>query len=179
MRPVFLAAVLAVAFAGGAWADTWDFPSADSTVVGSVGFIDDDEIGYFWSASRGDSVTEAFADPASEVSQAIFDFSVPTNSLRSVASQWGVLINGTTIGNFSVPVGFTGDMHLDLSFDPIPTAGGEYSVRFAHLNEIPGGAGSHTLAYAGDWMHSVSLIPEPATLGLLAVGAIGLLRRRR
>ena len=49
--------------AGGATAQTsqtFDFPSSDSTVVGSVGFIDADEVGFFWSMQRGDRVSETF-----------------------------------------------------------------------------------------------------------------------
>ena len=46
------------------------FPSDDSTVVGSVGFIDADEIGAFWSVARGDMVEETSADPLISVEQA-------------------------------------------------------------------------------------------------------------
>ena len=58
------------------------FPSATSTVVGSVGFIDGDEIGFFWSVARGDSVEENFTDSLPDVTGAIFAFSVPRNVLK-------------------------------------------------------------------------------------------------
>lgn len=155
-----------------------EFPSVDSTVVGSVGFIDDDEIGHFWSMIRGDSVEESFADALPQVTQAIFDFSVPGNVLSSIAVEWDVLINGVGVGDFSIAPGFTGDVHLDLSFAPIPADGGMYEVRFEVTNEIPPGGGSHTLAYAGDWQHSVQLIPAPASLIALAIPLAGRRRRR-
>ena len=59
--------MLAFAPAAGATATSPDagkkfaFPSASSTVVGSTGFIDDCQVGYFWSASRGDSVSQTFS----------------------------------------------------------------------------------------------------------------------
>jgi hypothetical protein len=159
------------------------FPSGASTVVGSVGFIDADEIGYFWSTARGDLVSESFADPLASVSRAIFDFDVPTNVLSTVPVNWDVLINGTTIGSFSISPGFTGPVNLDLTFAPIANVGGSYLVAFEVTNEVPVGYGSHTLAYAGEYAHSVELgvIPAPGAivLGSIGVGLVSWLRRRR
>lgn len=160
------------------------FPSGASTVVGSVGFIDADEIGYFWSAARGDLVRESFADPLASVSRAIFDFAVPVNVLNSGAEvDWNVVINGTPIGDFVIPQGFTGPIHLDLTFAPVANVGGSYLVAFEVTNEVPGGQGSHTLAYTGDYAHSVELgvIPAPGAivLGGIGAGLVGWLRRRR
>ena len=164
-----------------AFAGMHTFPSANSTVVGSVGFIDADEIGFFWSVTNGDKVSESFADPLIDVSQAIFDFDVPTNSLVDVPVNWDVLINGNIIGNFTVLAGFTGPVHLDLSFAPIGNVGGNYLVAFEVTNDVYVGGGSHTLAYAGPYNHSVQLIPAPGAilLGGIGVGLVGWLRRRR
>ena len=41
----------------------YDYPSSDSTVVASVGFLDEDEIGYFWSAARGQTAKRPLAHP--------------------------------------------------------------------------------------------------------------------
>ena len=38
------------------------FPSGTSTVVASIGFIDDTQIGYFWSAARGDGPARPSTD---------------------------------------------------------------------------------------------------------------------
>jgi hypothetical protein len=160
------------------------FPSDDSTVVGSVGFINTEEIGWFWSVSRGDMVSELFADPLPYVNQAEFDFAVPNNVLNSGAEvDWDVVINGTTIGTFVIPEGFTGEKSLSFSFPKIANVGGAYDVAFIVTNEVPGGYGSHSIAYDGQYPHSVELsyIPAPGAilLGTIGVGVVGWLRRRR
>ncbi|MHC4574719.1 MAG: hypothetical protein ACYS76_11410, partial [Planctomycetota bacterium] len=138
-----------------------DFPSADSSVVGSVGFIDDTRIGHFWSATRGDSVTETFATGIPSVGQAIFDFVVPTNVLgMGNFVKWDVLINGVKIGSFIIVDEQIGPEHLEFTFPPI--AGPDYTVRFEVTNNVPGGAGSHTLGYAGIHAGTVQLVQSMA-----------------
>ena len=176
--PLALSVMLLMSVAPIALADTHDFPSDDSAVVSSTGFIDGVQVGYFWSASRGDSVTETFADALPSVSQALFELDVVTNVLNQIPLDWDVLINDTVIGDFSVPVGFTGAIDLDFSFASIPSDGGNYEVRVEATNDIPGGAGSHTLAYAGGYGHSVTLVPEPTSLMLLLAPLLLVTRRR-
>jgi hypothetical protein len=133
------------------------FPSANSSVIGSVGFIDDDEVGYFWSASRGDSVTQTFTGPAS-VNGIILKASVITNVLNSGAEvDWTISINGIDVGRFRVVEGFTGTLTTHAAFASI--AGPNYTVKIRVVNEVPGGEGSHTLAYAGSLVHGFLLRP--------------------
>jgi hypothetical protein len=132
-----------------------DFPSADSTV--SPGFLDSTRIGHFWSASKGDEVEESFSTGIPSIGQAIFDFYVPTNVLGlGNYVIWDVLINGVKIGNFTVMDQQIGPVHIDFTFPPID--GPDYIVRFEVTNEVPGGAGSHTLGYAGAHAGTVQLI---------------------
>jgi hypothetical protein len=165
-------------------ADVHSFPSNDSTVVANGGFLGSEQIGYFWSVARGDRVTETFADSLTSVNRAIFDFGVPTNVLYSTPLQWDVKINSTTVGNFQIDAGFTGNRHLDFDFAPIVNIGGQYTVSYVVTNEIPSGWGSHTLAYAGEWPHSVELlntVPLPAGVLLAGLGlsVAGILHRRK
>ena len=170
--------------APGAFAGVHVFPSDDSTVVGSVGFINATEIGWFWSVARGDTVSESFVDPLPQVNKAEFDFAVPSNVLNGGAEvDWDVVINGITIGSFIIPQGFTGTRSLDFDFASIASVAGAYEVAFVVTNQVPGGYGSHSLAYAGEYPHSVELsyIPAPGAvlLGSIGVGLVSWLRRRR
>jgi len=160
------------------------FPSDDSDVVGSLGFINADEIGWFWSVTRGDSVSESFADPLPYINQASFNFAVPSNVLNGGEEvDWEVRINGTWIGNFIIPEGFTGPVFPTYSFAPIASIAGAYKVAFVVTNEVPSGYGSHSIAYDGQYPHSVELsyIPAPGAilLGSIGVGVVSWLRRRR
>jgi len=129
-------------------ADEENFPSASSTVVGSVGFIDATQVGYFWSHVRGDSVTQTYVTTETNVTRAVFDFTTPFNDLLGFSVDWNVLLNGTLIGTFSIAPGEAHQIHLDYSFAPI--AGPSYTVRFEVTSEAsPTGHGSHSIGYAG------------------------------
>ena len=131
------------------------YPSSSSTVIGSVGFIDADEVGYFWSVSRGDSVAESFNGPG-RVRKAILKLDVVQNVLSSGAFvNWTVSINGTDVGSFTVNQGQLGPVTHKFTFPKI--TGGTYLVKTRVTNEVAGGQGSHTLAYAGAFQHSLTL----------------------
>jgi len=135
----------------------FDFPSAGSTVVGSTGFIDADEIGFFWSVARGDRVTETFSTALSSINRAILEIEVVTNVLNSGAFvDWDLEINGVVVGSFTINEGFTGPFTVDVNFSPI--TGPVYDVKIRVTNEVAGGEGSHTLAYAGAFAHSIQLV---------------------
>ena len=134
----------------------FDFPSGDSAVAGNAAFISDVEVGFFWSAAAGDSVSQTFR--ASEcIRQAILDIEVLNNSLSEGAFvTWELVINGVVVGSFNVESGFTGEITEAFTFPAI--FGPEYQVELRVANEVPVGDGSISLAYAGDFAHSLTLI---------------------
>jgi hypothetical protein len=136
-------------------ATTFEFPSSSSTVVGSVGFIDDEQVGYFWSASRGDRVSQTFSGPAS-VHKVVLKATVISNALNSGAHvDWNIEINSVIVARFRVREGFTGTFTVSRTFAPI--TGPSYDVTIRVTNEVAGGQGSHTLAYAGASPHVIKL----------------------
>jgi hypothetical protein len=134
---------------------TFPFPSSSSIVVASVGFIDDHQVGYFWSAARGDRVTQTFSGPRA-VRRAILKVEVVTNVLANGAHvDWNLEVKGRVVGSFSVVEGFIGPITVDVTFPRI--FGPNYKVTIRVTNEVPGGDGSVTLAYAGAYAHSITL----------------------
>ncbi len=161
------AMLVAVAFAALAFAPaaqattaapaaTFAFPSSSSTVIASTGFIDGCQAGYFWSASRGDSVSQTFTG-GRRIKHMILDVGVPTNVLSGGAEvDWSVSINGHKVDSFVVSEGFTGTVHRDVHFTKI--RGRQYAVKLYVTNEVPSGDGSITLAYADcGGAHSITL----------------------
>jgi len=141
-------------FAPGSEAVIFSFPSASSTVVGSNGFIDGEQAGFFWSVARGDSVTETFSGPGNATSYTL-DVDVITNSLVMTAVNWDVLINGVLVDNFDVAPGFVGTVSRAAMFTSIP--GPNYTVELRVTNEVEGGGGSHTLRYAGIGLNEIDI----------------------
>lgn len=152
MAALFLLTGLLAARADAA---TFEFPSSSSSVV-SAGGAPAGEVGYFWSAARGDKVSQGFAGPA-YVDRAVLTVQPSTNVLAPGAEvDWTLSINGTDVGSFVVPTGTTAPIVLDRSFAPI--AGPAYAVAIRVTNEVAGGSGSHTLASTGGaGLHSLDL----------------------
>ncbi|MCC6677134.1 MAG: hypothetical protein IT436_08315 [Phycisphaerales bacterium] len=175
MKCIAMIAVAAVA--GSAVAGVHTFPSSGSAVVGSVGFISPTEVGFFWSATRGDSVQETLADTLPIVNQVKLDLVVPRNSLASGLSlTWGVELNGTDIGTFAVASGQTGPISHTFDFAGIASPG-SYMLRIEARNTIPGGGGSHTFAAVD--RTTATLLPAPGAAALLGLGGLVAARRRR
>ncbi len=128
--------------------DSFGFPSDDSDVVGSLGFIDDDEVGFFWSEARGDRVTETFTSSLGEITRVVWDFDIVRSSLGETLD-WTLLINGVEVTDVSFS-GETGPQQIDVTFPAIAASGGAYEVSFEATSEVSPGLGSMTLRYAGD-----------------------------
>jgi hypothetical protein len=158
------------------------FPSSGSTVVGSVGVIGANEIGYFWSVGRGDKVEESFSTGYSAVIGLTLDFDVVANFLASGAfTNWDVRINGTTVGSWThTGTSGVGHQFLTYSFSPISDGGGNYLVGMYVTNEVAGGDGSISLSkdLRTDSM-TLTPVPEPASMAALGLGALAMIRRRR
>jgi len=140
---------------------SYDFPSSNSTVVASVGFIDSDEVGFFWSAERGDRVTETFIG-APAIWRVVLRLEVVFNVLNSGAQvDWDLVINGNVVDSFVVQQGFIGPIVRMATFPHIK--GPVYTVTIRVTNTVPGGQGSHSLAYAGAFEHSIQLFGVPCS----------------
>ncbi|PCJ51590.1 MAG: hypothetical protein COA70_13975 [Planctomycetota bacterium] len=130
------------------------FPSASSVVIGSVGQIDGENVGYFWSMARGDSVTESFAGPAS-ITGYTLDVDMPLNVLNNGNTLgWDVVINGTVVDSFTV-LELQTSISLSANFAAI--AGPNYNVALRATSEVPGGGGSHSFRYAGVGNNALTL----------------------
>jgi hypothetical protein len=138
----------------------WGFPSFGSTVVGSVGFINDAEIGWFSSATRGDSVTQTFFGGPPIARRASLKIDVVENTLTNGAAvEWNFVVNGHVVGSFSVVQGFTGEMHEVFTFAKV--RGPTFHVALVVTNDVPLGDGAHTLAYTEPYAHSLRLRRRP------------------
>jgi len=174
---LFLALSAAVV-PGAAWGDMHEFPSGGSDLNG-VTDIGGGQIGWFWRSSLNQSVSEILADTEPKITRAILDIEVPQNVLVSDPVEWAITINNSQVGSFTVDPGFTGPVHLGLSFARISAVGGNYEVSLEVVNDVALMGGAHTLGFADPYKHSVELIPEPTAAALLSGWVVVLVRRRR
>lgn len=152
---------------------TVDFPSEDATVVGSVGTITPGEFGYFWSMSRGDSISETFAGTGFHaIDQLALDFEVTQNVLNSGASTlWDVFVNNVLVGGWSwLDTDGVGSVNELYSFAPIIGAG-TYDIRMEVTNEVGAGFGSIAIGYPGS--ATLTSVPEPASISMILLALAG------
>jgi hypothetical protein len=109
--------------------------------------------------SRGDSVSQTVHGPAS-IRKAILKVDVVSNVLTAGNEvDWDFFINGVKVGNFQVVSGTTGLVRFRTGFPKI--LGPNYTILLKVTNEVPGGGGSISLAYAGAFPHSITLFKKP------------------
>lgn len=160
----------------------FNFPSYTSNVVSSVGSLSAIDIGYFWSVSRGDQVSETFSGSGLFGATSLeLELNVTQNVLSQGASvDWDVLVNGVDVGDWSwTSASGTGLTYLSYTFAAIS---GEFnSLALVVKNEVPGGLGSIALGVNTEASVSNSVVPEPDTLGFLLAGlaVVSLVQRKR
>lgn len=174
-------AALAIVAASSASAFTGTFPSDSSTVIGSYPTVDANTIGYFWSASRGDSVRETFSTGLGSVTHLGLKLVIADNVLGSGAQvDWDVRVNGNTVGTWTVTqADGTGPVSLDYNFGAISDGGGMYEVGLFVTNQVPDGLGSIALGKNVRTSATLDAVPEPASMSILGLGALALLRKRK
>lgn len=175
---VALAATLACsAAASAAGSYTAQFPSDLSSVTASVGHMAP-EVGYFWSAARGDQVSQTFAGTGVFGATSLkLDILVSQNVLKDHVD-WDVYVNGVDVGDWTwTAAQGTGYMHETYNFAAI--AGDSYEIKLAVKNEVPDGWGSIALNY--DSTMTIAAVPEPETYAMMlaGLGALGAVGRRR
>jgi hypothetical protein len=178
-KTILAAALLVVAGAATAASVTVHFPTSSATVVSSGSLVGPTEIGYFWSAARGDRFSENYPGTGLfNPSSLSMDLNVTRNALASGQSVvWDVLVNSVDVGDWiwSSADG-TGLTNIALTFAPI--AGEFNSLALVVKNEVPRSAGS--IALGLDTRTTVSSeLPEPGTMLLMGLTMAGLAASRR
>ncbi len=158
-----------------------EFPSPTSTVIDS-GVNGSGVYCCFWEASRGDSITQTYTGTGlGSITGLDLSFTVPENFLNSGGVvDWNVLVNGITVGSWMwTQADGTGPVNLAYNFAGIAGMG-TYTIEMAVTNNVPPGEGSIAIGESG-MATLVSGTPEPATLGLIGAGLLGLgaLARRK
>jgi hypothetical protein len=162
------------------------FPSDDSTVVASIGFIPPFSYGYFFSKTDGHMVEETFTGTGlTSVVGLELNLVVTEDSLTSTLG-WDVFVNDVFVGNwFQRAIDGTGPKEFDFVFSDI-IGNGTYTVAMKVRNDVPLGEGSIALGFTSDPFPAQLLlvgcacpVPIPGAVWLLGSGLVGLLGFRK
>ncbi|MEM7205609.1 MAG: hypothetical protein AAF628_35465 [Planctomycetota bacterium] len=140
----------------------WPYPSSSSTWVGGA-FTVPGEIGGFYSASLGHSISETLTVPGLHaVTMLAMSLQVHSALRPGNQTDWEVLVNGTVVGLWSVVHGGSGPVDLRYRFPRI-AGRGAYTVTLRVANEVSPGGGFVRIAIPGQLRLSDALAP-PADL---------------
>jgi hypothetical protein len=172
---VLLAAAMAPAWAGPI---SLEFPSSDSISGGPTGGGMLGGGGGGLHFITGDDLTETFSDTGlGSATQSHWQFSMSDFTPASVDNTFDVEINGAVVGSFTLnAAAHTGSTTetFDLLFDHAAISGPDYTLRMVATSTVPPGLSSWNWFPGG----TVTLVPEPASLGLLLMGGLALIKRR-
>ncbi len=150
------------AFLGSPGAPTWILPQVEDPQLLYLGLATEEiEAGIF----QGDTVTFSLTGlmgPGNFALYSVDEFGVVTKFFDSA--------DGITVGDsMTLPVG--SHQHFNWAF----SAAGDYSVEFTATGILAGGS----MTSSGPVAYSFEVVPEPGTVGLLAIAGLALLWRLR
>ena len=136
---------------------TFDFPSAASDVVASAGFINANEMGFFFSASNGHAVSQTFETTTAYLSHLIFSLSIPTNGLaQDQQGEFDIRVNGTKVAELVITPDLLGTHLFHVPVPNIP--GPNFTIGLEMTNDIAPGGGTFSLGYAEPTPSSITLL---------------------
>ncbi len=176
--------IVGICFASSVFASsvTLAFPSSNSVITsptnpGSNGSLGAGGGGALYNA--GDRLDELFTAtglPTADSSRWVFSMS---NFTSSSVNTFDVAINNTVIGNYSFASSAGSPVNFDLTFNHAGlVTGPNYKLSIIATSTVAPGFGSWNW-FPNGAVTLTSAVPEPASMAVLGLGALALIRRRR